>query len=165
MLIKRLGGIEAVNEKLIDLGLLNTKLNNLLPDLEGTNKTTTKDLAISIGLIDSGMLLSPRSRDLFREIMSESKSNNLLPKAILEGIGGSAQNIDYGLLIKGYKVYNKTGDIGITYADAGLIQMPDNTRAVAAFIVQGPFNDRRLPELIRQLASEAIKEIKPSSEL
>ena len=43
--------------------------------------------------------------------------------------------------------------------------MPDNTSAVAAFIVQGPFNDRRLPELIRQLASEAIKEIKPSSEL
>ena len=71
------------------------------------------------------------------------------------------KDIDFNLLIKGYKVYNKTGDIGIAYADAGLIQMPDNTRAVAGFIVQGPFNDPRSSELIRKLAAAMVPVLKP----
>ena len=62
-------------------------------------------------------------------------------------------DIDYSLLIEGYMVYNKTGDIGISYSDAGLIQMPDNRRAVAGFMVQGPFNDPRSAELIRAMAA------------
>ena len=70
-------------------------------------------------------------------------------------------DIDYGLLIKGYMVYNKTGDIGISYSDAGLIQMPNNTRAVASFIVKGPFNDIRSAALIRDMAAEMVPFLQP----
>jgi beta-lactamase class A len=49
-------------------------------------------------------------------------------------------------------VYNKTGDIGTAYADAALIHLPTGQRAVAAFMVKGPFNDPRSAELIRAMA-------------
>ncbi len=164
LLIKRLGGIQAINNKLENLGLENTKLNNLLPDLEGTNVTSSRDLVLAISLIESGEILTQKSRDLFREIMSTSKSNNLIPKGILRGIGDNSQErLDSKLLIKGYRVYNKTGDIGITYGDTGIIQLPDSKRAIAAFLVKGPFNDSRSPELIREMTKAIIQVLNPKT--
>ena len=125
----------------------------MLPDLQGTNTTSAKDLTRTIELVDTGKVLSLRTRDLFREVMSTSITNRLLPGGLLSGLGIEKKDIDYNLQIKGYRVYNKTGDIGTVYADAGLIQMPDNTRAVAGFIVKGPFNDPRSAELIRKMAA------------
>ena len=142
------------------LGLDSTSISNLLPDLNGTNKTSAKDLSKVIAMIDEGHLLSIRSRDLFREVMSTSTTNRLIPGGLLRGLGGSQGQPDYKLLIKGYRVYNKTGDIGIAYADAALIQLPDTTRAVAGFLVEGPFNDPRSSKLIRDMASEMVPFLK-----
>ena len=163
LLIYRLGGINNLNQSMKEMGLKRTQINNLLPDLNGTNTTTSKELAITIAMAESGKILTPRSRDLFREIMGTSTSNKLLPAGILKGLGKEQEKIDYNLLIKGFRVYNKTGDIGISYSDAGLIQMPDNTRAIAGFIVKGPFNDPNSPGLIKDLASAIVQVIKPES--
>tara|TARA_Y100001968_G_scaffold316077_1_gene343449 strand:+ start:15128 stop:16234 length:1107 start_codon:yes stop_codon:yes gene_type:complete len=166
LLIKRVGGISSINQHIKKIGLKETAINNYLPDLKGTNKTSARDLAITIALIDNGSILSPRSRDLFREIMENSKPNTLIPQGVLKGLDLQMKDdVDYLLSVKGYKVYNKTGDIGISYADAGLIQMPNNTRVVASFIVKGPFNDPRSPQLIRELVESATREIKPLSML
>jgi beta-lactamase class A len=54
-------------------------------------------------------------------------------------------------------VLNKTGDIGIAYADGGLIELPDGKRAVAAFMVKGPFNDPRSTNLIRAMAAAVAR--------
>ena len=156
LLIKRLGGIKIVNQKLKEIGLKNTQINNLLPDLDGTNITSTKDLSLAMALVDSGYLLSFRSRDIFREIMQKSKTNTLIPSGILRGLGKETKDIDYHLSLNGYLILNKTGDIGISYSDTALIQTPHNSRAFASFIVKGPFNDPRLPELIRNLSAELV---------
>ena len=156
LLIKRIGGIGKVNKKFKDLGLTNTQINSYLPDLEGTNLTSTKELSLAMALVDNGYFLTSRSRDIFREIMSKSITNTLIPKGILQGMGKQSSDIDYHLSIRGFTVYNKTGDIGISYSDTGLIQTPYNSRAYASFIVKGQFNDPRSPELIRNLAAELI---------
>ena len=156
LLIKRLGGIKIVNQELKQIGLKNTQINNLLPDLDGTNLTSTKDLSLAMVLVDSGHILSVRSRDIFREIMQKSKTNSLIPSGILKGLGKEAKDTDYHLSLKGYLVHNKTGDIGISYSDTALIQTPQNSRSFASFIVKGPFNDPRSPELIRNLSSELV---------
>ena len=57
LLIKRLGGIKIVNQKLNEIGLNNTQINNYLPDLDGTNLTSTKDLSLAMALVDNGYLL------------------------------------------------------------------------------------------------------------
>ena len=153
LMIERAGGKEAVNTRFNTLGLSATKINNWLPDLKGTNTTSARDLARAIALVDTGEVLSTRSRDLFRAVMSTSRTNRLLPGGLLKGLGGEQGEPDSSLMVKGYRVYNKTGDIGIAYADAGLIELPDGSRAVAAFLVKGPFNDPRSTELIRDMAA------------
>ena len=155
LLIKRLGGKTALNRRFQGLGLPATVVNNWLPDLEGTNTTSARDLARSIALVDTGEKLSPRARDLFREILSTSRTNTLVPLGLLKGLGKDSSDPDSELLAHGVTVYNKTGDIGIAYADAALIQLPNGQRAVAAFMVKGPFNDPRSAELIRAMAGAA----------
>ena len=161
LLIERVGGKDVINTRFKALGLTATAVNNWLPDLEGTNTTSARDLARSIALVDTGKALSTRSRDLFREVMGTSVTNRRLPGGLLKGLGGEQGKPDDSLMIKGYRVYNKTGDIGIAYADAGLIELPDGSRAVAAFVVKGPFNDPRSTELIRDMAAAMAPVLQP----
>ena len=159
LLIKQLGGKTALNARFQAMGLSATVVNNWLPDLDGTNTTSPRDLARSIALVDTGESLSPRARDLFREIMGTSRTNTLIPLGMLQGLGKDSADPDAELLSYGITVYNKTGDIGIAYSDAALIQMPNGQRAVAAFMVKGPFNDPRSAELIRAMAGAAAPTI------
>jgi beta-lactamase class A len=157
LLIQRLGGETAVNTRFQTLGLPSTVVNNWLPDLDGTNTTSSRDLAKTIALVDTGEKLSPRARDLYREILSHSKTNTLIPLGLLMGLGKDASDPDSELQPFGVTVYNKTGDIGIAYADAALIELPNGQRAVAAFMVKGPFNDPRSANLIRSMAGAVSK--------
>ena len=165
LLIKRIGGINLINKKFKEIGLKNTQINNFLPDLSGTNTTTTKDLSLAIALVEDGYLLEVNSRDIFREIMRTSKTNSLIPSGILKGLGKESKDTDYHLSLKGFSVLNKTGDIGIAYADTALIQTPQNSRAFASFIVKGPFNDPRSTELIRNLSAELVPFLVPGQNL
>lgn len=157
LLIRRLGGKTTLNTRFRSLGLTATVVNNWLPDLEGTNTTSSRDLARSIALVDTGDKLTPRARDLFREIMATSRTNTLIPLGLLMGMGKDSSDPDSELLPEGITVYNKTGDIGIAYSDAALIQLPNGQRAVLALMVKGPFNDPRSAELIRAMAGAVTK--------
>jgi len=157
LLIKRLGGKQALNAQFTALGLGATVVNNWLPDLNGTNTTSAKDLARSIALVDTGDKLGPRARDLFREILGTSRTNTLIPLGLLQGLGKDAADPDSELRSLGITTYNKTGDIGIAYADAALVQLPTGQRAVLALMVKGPFNDPRQADLIRAMAAEVAK--------
>jgi beta-lactamase class A len=159
LLIKRLGGKASLNARFQAMGLTGTVINNWLPDLDGTNTTSAHDLARAIALVDTGEKLSPRARDLFREVMGTSRTNTLLPLGLLMGLGGDSANPDSDLLGHGVTVLNKTGDIGIAYADGGLIELPNGQRAVAAFLVKGPFNDQRSTDLIRAMAAEVARSL------
>ena len=161
LLIERVGGQQTINRRFQDLGLTATAVNNWLPDLDGTNTTSAHDLSRSIALVDTGEALSLRSRDLFREVMDSSVTNTLLPSGLMKGLGGAQGAPDSTLASKGYRVYNKTGDIGIAYADAGLIELPDGRRAVAGFLVKGPFNDPRSTNLIRAMAAAMAPHLQP----
>jgi len=167
LMIKRLGGSVAVNQRFHGLGLKATVINNWLPDLNGTNTTSSHDLARSIALVDSGEKLSPRARDLFREIMASSRTNTLIPAGLLKGLvkGKESSDPDSDLLGYGISALNKTGDIGIAYSDAALIQLPNGQRAVAAFMVKGPFNDPRSSELIRAMAAATARALVDTSNL
>jgi len=153
LLIKRMGGKQQLNQRFVTLGLTSTVVNNWLPDLGGTNTTSAHDLARAIALVDTGEKLGPRARDLFREIMGTSRTNTLIPLGLLQGLGRDAADPDSELRSFGISVYNKTGDIGIAYADGALVQLPTGQRAVLAFMVKGPFNDPRSTDLIRAMAA------------
>ena len=157
LLIKRLGGKQVVNQRFAAQGLSATVVNNWLPDLEGTNTTSARDLARTIALVDTGEKLGSRGRDLFREILGTSRTNTLIPLGLLQGLGRDGADPDAELRGFGITAYNKTGDIGIAYADGALVQLPTGQRAVLAFMVKGPFNDPRSTDLIRAMAAEVSK--------
>lgn len=136
MLIDRLGGIAAVNQRFKQWGLKQTVLNEWLPDLEGTNVSSPQDLVTLMSMVEQGQLVSLRSRDRLLAILRTPVTNTLLPQGIGEGA----------------TIAHKTGDIGTLVGDVGLIDMPNGKRYLAAMMVQRPFNDNRAQELIRQMS-------------
>lgn len=137
MLIDRLGGYEALNAQFRRWGMMQTTLREMLPDLDGTNTTTPKELAVLLGQIEGGELLSMASRDRLLRIMMQTENDSLLP----QGLG------------QGAAVAHKTGNLRSVLADAGLIDAPNGKRYVAVVLVKRPDNDERAAELIRQISA------------
>jgi beta-lactamase class A len=136
MLIERLGGAAALNQRFSSWGLNHTAIANPLPDLAGTNTTSPQDLVQAMGMVERGQVLSLRSRDRLFKIMQSTVNNSLLP----QGLGPQAA------------IAHKTGDIGTAISDAGLVDMPNGKRYLVATIVTRPHNDPAAEELIRQMS-------------
>ncbi|WP_392531065.1 serine hydrolase [Nostoc sp. C117] len=142
MLIARLGGIDALNQRFRSWGLTTTTIRNKLPDLEGTNTTSPKELGNLMAIVSQGNLVSMPSRDLMLDILRRTQRDSLLPS----GLGTGA------------RVYHKTGDIGTMLADAGLIIVPTGKRYIASVMVQRPNNDPRAEKLISSISRAAYQE-------
>jgi beta-lactamase class A len=136
MVIKRLGGFAALNQRFKSWGLNSLVINSQLPDLEGTNTISTQDMVTLMSMLDKGKLIEPRSRDRFMDIMRRPVTNTLLP----QGIGEEA------------RIIHKTGDIASSIGDAGIVDMPNGKRYAIAVMVKRPDNDQRANELIRQIS-------------
>jgi beta-lactamase class A len=141
MVIARLGGIAGLNQRFKSWGLTATSMSNVLPDLEGTNLTTAKDMGLLLLRVSQGELLSPRSRDRMMAIMQKTANDSLLPRGLGEGA----------------TIAHKTGDIGTAIGDVGLIDLPSGKRYVAALFTKRAFNDDRASELLRQISRAAYQ--------
>ena len=136
MLISKLGGKELLNARFRSWGLVNTAIQSPLPDLEGTNTTSPKELASLIAKVNQGELISMRSRDLMLDIMRRTQRDDLLPAGLGEGA----------------TAYHKTGDIGTMLADAGLIDIPTGKRYIASIMVKRPHNEPAAAKLINSIS-------------
>ncbi|MCM1981412.1 serine hydrolase [Lyngbya confervoides] len=136
MIMDRLGGNQVLNERFKSWGLEQTRINQPLPDLEGTNTISPKDLAILMMKVSQGDILTAHSRDRALEILRNTVTDTLLPQGLEPGA----------------QIAHKTGDIGSAVGDAGLIDMPNGQRYVAGIMVKRPHNDPRAQELIRNIS-------------
>jgi beta-lactamase class A len=144
LMIALLGGTEALNQQFQTWGLESTRLRNLLPDLDGTNTISTRDLVRIMALIDQGELLNLRSRDRFFGIMQRTINRDLIPDGVAD---------DTAL------TYNKTGDIGTSLGDVALVDAMNGNRYVVSVLVERPFNDGRASELIRLVSRRLYEEM------
>lgn len=143
LLIEALGGAEALNQQFTTWGLESTVLRNPLPDLEGTNTTSTRDLALLMALLDQGDLLSRRSRERLFSIMQRTVNRSLIAFSLTDGS----------------LVANKTGDLAMTLGDMALVDTPNGNRYTLAVMVQRPNNDGRASELIRRITETVHREL------
>jgi beta-lactamase class A len=141
MLIARLGGQNVLNQRFQSWGLSSTQIQNFLPDIQGTNTTSPKDLVYLMAMVEKGGLLSLRSRDRVLDIMQATENNSLLP----QGLGNDAT------------IAHKTGNIGSVLADTGIVDMPNGKRYLASVIVKRPHEDPTAQELIRQISQAAYQ--------
>ncbi len=139
LLVRQIGGKFFLNERFKKWGMKQTIINNSLPDLNGTNKTSPEDLTKLLLRIERGDLISLRSRDRFLNIMRETRTKTLLPKG----------------LEKSASIAHKTGDIGTIIADAGIIDMPTGKRYIGAIFAERNYDDPAGRELIQKF-SKAI---------
>ena len=139
MLIAKVGSIVGVNRAIRDWGLSNTHVENWLPDLEGTNYTTAKDLTTMLYNLDNPSFLSVSSREYIVDYMSKVKNNRL----IHAGLGKDALFV------------HKTGDIGKMLGDAGIVYMPNNKKYSVVILAERPYNSSQGVQFIQQ-ASKMI---------
>ncbi len=139
MILKRMGGLNVLNQRFRSWGLQKTVIRNWLPDLSGTNTTTTKELMQLLALLDRRKLLSPQSQSQAIDILSRVHNRKLLPV----GLG------------RGATIAHKTGDIGFLLGDAGIIAMPNGKRYLAAVLVESEYDDPAARDFI-QAASRLI---------
>jgi len=136
MLIDRLGGIQALNQRFKSWGLTATQISNPLPDLKGTNTTSPKELASLMVRVSQGELVSLRSRDRLLDIMRRTVNNSQLPQGLGEGA----------------TIAHKTGDIGSVIGDVGLIDMPSGKRYATAVMIRRAVNDDRAYDLVQKIS-------------
>jgi beta-lactamase class A len=141
MLIERLGGMPALNQRFKTWGLNVTTLNNVLPDVKATNTTSPKDLAFLMSQVQRGQLISLKSRDRLMYIMQRIENDSLLP----QGLG------------KGATIAHKTGTLGTLLGDVGLVDMPSGKRYLAAVLVQRPRDDVGAEKLVQEISREAYQ--------
>jgi beta-lactamase class A len=135
MIIKRMGGINVLNQRFRSWGLQKTVIRNWLPDLKGTNTTTAKELVQVMAMLEEGKLLS-RSKPQAMGILRRVKNRKLLPA----GLG------------QGATIAHKTGDIGFLLGDAGIVHMPTGKRYLVAVLVESAYDDPAAVDYIRDVS-------------
>ena len=144
MLIKRMGGMEALNQRFRSWGLSHTALRNQLPDIEGTNTTSPKDLGNLMAMVSRGALVSMPSRDRILAIMGQNTRRHLLPTGLGEGA----------------TIANKTGYIGKMLGDAGLVDLPTGKRYTITVMAERQVkDDPSAEEFIKSVSSVAYQEL------
>ncbi len=144
MLVKQIGGKEVLNQRFKEWGMKHTEINNILPDLEGTNKTSSEDLSKLLARIERGDLISARSRDRLIAIMEGTKTRTLLPQG----------------LEKQANIAHKTGDIGTIIGDAGIIDMPTGKRYIGAVFAERAYDDIAGRHLIQDISRTVYQHFK-----
>ncbi|WP_295616335.1 serine hydrolase [Chamaesiphon sp. GL140_3_metabinner_50] len=147
LLIERLGGKFALNQRFRNWGLIVTTIERPLPDLEGKNVTTARELTRSMMAIRRGKIISDASRSQILSMMSNTTFNTMLPSGLAPGT----------------KIAHKSGDIGAIVADVGAIELSSGKKYLAAVLVKRPYNDPTAPELVRQMSEIAAEYFQTSA--
>lgn len=132
MLLTTIGGVNDVNRTLRNWGFSQTHMSNWLPDLDGTNVSTPKDLATMIYNINNPKFFEISSISNIVDIMSHVKNRHLIQAALPD----NAQFI------------HKTGDIGTMLGDAGKVTMPNGHQYIIVVMVKRPWNAYSAKEFI-----------------
>ncbi|MBP0029658.1 serine hydrolase [Roseofilum sp. Guam] len=143
IIIERLGGMVQVNQSFSRWGLQQTVLRDWLPDLDGKNTTSPRELAQVMAMIHQGDVVSLKSRDRMIDIMRQTETSVLLE----QGLGAGAT------------IAHKTGDIGKLLGDVGLIDLPSGKRYIAAVLVERPHNDYGAADLIGDISRLAYEQM------
>ena len=124
MLISAAGGMPQINSAMKSWGIKETHLQNWLPDLEGTNYTTTRDLAMMLYNIDNTNFISSKSKNYIFDYMGHVENNRLIQAGLGEGA----------------KFLHKTGDIGGTLGDSGIVTTSNGKKYIVSIIANRPYN-------------------------
>ena len=139
MLMAKIGSMVDVNQGIRDWGIKTTHVETWLPDLQGTNQTTARDLARMLYNIENPKFLSNESSVRILDYMGHVKNDRLIPA----GLGAGAS------------IVHKTGDIGKMLGDAGIVTTVNGKKYIVVILANRPYNSPAGKDFIVK-ASEMI---------
>jgi beta-lactamase class A len=139
MIMAKMGGMPEMNRAMNRWGLKTTHINAWLPDLDGTNITTAREMAKMFYNLDSTNILSSESKRHVADYLGHVKNNRLLQAGLPE---------DAILL-------HKTGDIGYMLGDAGIVKTASGKKYIVVILARRPYNNQQGKDFIVK-ASEII---------
>ena len=137
MLLSASGGMNAMNSSLRKWGMKETRINDWLPDLAGTNVTTAREMATLLYNIDNPNFLTLASREKMVDYMGHVHNNRL----IQAGLPSDAIFM------------HKTGDIGKMLGDAGIVYTPNGKKYIVVMLVNRPYNSPEGKDFIVKASS------------
>lgn len=132
MIMAKMGGMPEINRAMHKWGLKSTRVNNWLPDLDGTNVTTAREMAKMFYNIDTTTMLTNASKRHIAGYLSHVKNNRLLQAGIPSG----------AILL------HKTGDIGFMLGDAGIVKTANGKKYIVVILARRPYNNFQGKEFI-----------------
>ena len=139
MLMAKLGSMTDINRAIRNWGLKHTGVQTWLPDYDGTNHTTARDMATILYNLDNPDFLSVSSRERIFDYMGHVHNNRLIQAGLPAGT----------------VFMHKTGDIGKMLGDAGIVFAPNNKKYIVVILANRPHNSPLGKEFIVK-ASEII---------
>ncbi|MFN3927123.1 MAG: serine hydrolase [Pseudanabaenaceae cyanobacterium] len=138
LLIGQLGGQFVLNQVWQSWGLQHTKLATTVPDRDGLNTTSPRDLLQLLSMVERGKLLRLRGRDRFFSCLSNTDNEDLLPQGI------STES----------RIWHQAGSTNNVIGDAGIIDLPNGKRYLIAVMVQKNPESTAAAEIIRRVSAD-----------
>ena len=132
MIIAKMGGMPYVNREIQKWGIKNTRINNWLPDLDGTNITTARELGKMLYNLDKTDIVSVESKKHIADYLGHVKNNRLLQAGVPESA----------------TLLHKTGDIGYMLGDAGIVKTVGGKKYIVVILAKRPYNNQKGKEFI-----------------
>ncbi len=144
MLLYEIGGIDGFNRAMRNLGLKVTSLHEWLPDLDGENKITAREISKILYNIDNPNYIDVKYKNILKEYLGNTKNSHLLKEK----------------LPKDVMVLHKTGDIASMLGDAGIIYTDNGKKYIITVLVKRPKNDWAAKTLIQEASLLIYNDIK-----
>ena len=144
MILYEIGGMDNFNRSMRNYGLKNVSMQNWLPDLEGTNKITAREISEILYNIDNPHYINPKYKNILKEYLGNTRNIHLIREKLPADV----------------MVFHKTGDIESMLGDAGIVYTNNGKKYIVTILVKRPKNSQSAKILIQDVSKVIFDDIK-----
>ena len=133
MILHEIGGMDGLNRATRNAGLKVTSMRQWLPDLEGYNKTTAREISTILYNINNPSYIPPKYKNVLKEYLGNTRNIHLLKEKLPPDA----------------MVLHKTGNIATMLGDSGIIYSANGKKYIVTILVKRPKNDYSAKLLIQ----------------
>ena len=144
MLLYEIGGVDGFNRYMRNIGLKETSMQNWLPDLDGGNRTTAREISEILYNIDNPNYVNPKYKNILQDYLKNTKNIHLIKEKLPENA----------------LVLHKTGDIGTMLGDSAIVYTDNGKKYIVTILVKRPHNEYSAKLLIQEASLLIYNDIK-----
>lgn len=143
MLLYEIGGMDGFNRAMRNLGLKVTSMHEWLPDMDGTNKITAREISKILYNIDNPNYINPKYKNILKEYLGNTRNTHLIKEKLPPDT----------------MVLHKTGNIGQMLGDSGIVYANNGKKYIVTILAKRPHNDYRAKTFIQEASLLIYNEI------